>query len=136
MRNPTRILGYVLLGALIVSIPVSAQIAPMRQQLVALELYSGVQPNTRGTEEVVFSDKIDIEGVPWIRVIFDSVQLEGDSYITITSELDGETQILNSATMAEWGTSTPPLWWSMACKSHSPWMCAFPKVCWKPAFAG
>lgn len=80
--------------------------ASWKQIEYVVNIESSPQSNLQTTSDVVWSQVIDLGDVPWIRLFFDSVNLEGDSYLVVTSHLDGEMQILNRQSLEEWGNST------------------------------
>lgn len=72
------------------------------QKIHTVNIKSGTLSNPSNQEAVVFSQVIDITGAPWVRLQFGSVNLEGKSYLRITSQQDGSTQIHNQRTLEEW----------------------------------
>jgi len=55
---------------------------------------------------VVASQVISVEDAAWMRLFFEEVNLEGGSFVRVTSLEDGEFEELNSRRMAECGNST------------------------------
>src|SRR5216117_1429797 len=76
------------------------------QKLYSLVIESGERANMSSSEALVFSRDISPGVVSWVRLFLGSAQLEGESYLRITSLKDGETQILNQKTVREWQNST------------------------------
>ena len=103
LRNALLALGLLVLcsGPWVVAGP-----SDIPQSFHSVTVNSGLAPNPQSATQVVFSQVIDLGNVPWTRVFFDSVILEGDSYLRITSQYDGESQVLNRQTLAEWQNST------------------------------
>jgi hypothetical protein len=71
-----------------------------------LAVASGAQSNSLGVEQVVFSTQVQVLDAPWVRAIFDDVQLAPGSYIRVTSLTDGESQALDSKGLGEWQNTT------------------------------
>jgi hypothetical protein len=82
-----------------------------------VSLDSGGVGNNGESGRVVFSETAKSPGAPWLRLIFDDIQLEGGSRLRLTSVFDGDVQYLDSASAGEWsGTSAffngDAAWWS------------------------
>ncbi len=79
-----------------------------------VDIDSGVVSATGQGEEpvVVYSQIIAVEGVPWMRLHFSSVQLSGsatagnESYLSITSQEDADFQLLDSRGLGDWRNTT------------------------------
>ncbi|MDH7448160.1 T9SS type A sorting domain-containing protein [Aquimarina sp. 2201CG14-23] len=69
---------------------------------VTLKSDSGIQKN--GIETV--TQEVSEKGATWLRLFFKDVNLGNNSTITITSQLDGATQILTSSTIKNWNNSS------------------------------
>lgn len=93
---------------------VKADPATAPSQSLTVNLDSGLVSATgAGTEPViVFSQIVAIDGVPWMRLHFATVQLSGipstnnGSFLRLTSLADGAMQILDVDGLAKWGNST------------------------------
>ena len=55
-----------------------------------------------GDAQLMYSGKIAVDEVPWIRLVFSDANLGNNSYVVITSLLDGGKQILNSISIGQW----------------------------------
>ena len=64
---------------------------------------SGVK-NQSGKEYI--TEEISENGATWLRLFFKDVNLGSNSTITITSKLDGATQVLTAASIKEWNNSS------------------------------
>ena len=80
----------------------SADPAPITHTVVPYSLKSGTVANRENAERQVYSEVVNGGDVPWMRVGFGQVQLAPGSRLQITSVLDGATQDLTSATLAQW----------------------------------
>ena len=95
----------------------AAQVAEMPHRQVDMLSDSGVVWNQGVVEgadggnlapEVVWSDTITVQDASWSRLMFGEVMLSGsernntDSYLRITSLIDGADQFLNARTVQEW----------------------------------
>ncbi len=69
-------------------------------------LDSGVQANLAIEPQTVFLEMIALRDAAWLRIYFAEVQLEGDSFIRITSLLDLDVQELDANGMAMWLNSS------------------------------
>ncbi len=84
------------------------QEAGMQFQKMALSLDSGFVENTTRDAAVVYSKRVVVPGASWLRVHFDRAELAGtvgsgqESYLLITSELDGAYQYLNAEHLRQW----------------------------------
>lgn len=75
-------------------------------QYATYSLDSGTWANPATEPVSVFETTIQVVGAAWLRVYFDEVILEGDSFLRITSLQDGEAQPLNAAGLAMWSNTT------------------------------
>ncbi|MDG2423185.1 MAG: hypothetical protein P8M22_04330 [Phycisphaerales bacterium] len=62
--------------------------------------------NMSAKPKVVWEDVLRVNNVAWLRLYFSEVHLEGDSFIRVTSLLDGQVQELDASTMNMWSNST------------------------------
>ncbi len=71
--------------------------------LVAAPAVSALERADLG-HQVIFAGEVDVPGASAVRVIFDTAVIDAnaDSYIRITSQLDGHAQILRARNLAEW----------------------------------
>ena len=69
-------------------------------------LDSGRQANSALAPEIAFADVVWIEEAAWIRLFFDQADLEGDSFVRVTSLYDGDVQELDASQMKMWSNST------------------------------
>ncbi len=81
-------------------------IVPTRE--VVFEIESGLVRNDGREAGVVYQTQVQVPGASWIRLKFDDVLLSGtpfdgdQSYLRITSLLDGAQQTLNMVHVAQW----------------------------------
>ncbi|MHA7059566.1 T9SS type A sorting domain-containing protein [Aquimarina sp. M1] len=54
----------------------------------------------------VITEEVSETGATWLRLFFTNVNLGNNSTITVTSKLDGATQVLTSKTMKDWNNSS------------------------------
>jgi len=80
----------------------SAQSHPVFAQVTAAALDSGIRRNDAADPAVVFSEVVFIPNSPWLRLVFDAVELEGDSQLVLTSLADGDKQVFNKQSITEW----------------------------------
>ena len=62
--------------------------------------------NLTAKPKVVWDDILRVNDVAWLRLYFSEVRLEGNSFIRVTSLLDGEVQELDSNALSMWKNST------------------------------
>ncbi|HPF37951.1 MAG TPA: hypothetical protein P5081_05655 [Phycisphaerae bacterium] len=82
-----------------------AQTAPLASTEVATPFDSGWIENTGAEAKVIWSQRVEVVGAPWMRLRFGDVHLgRGGSAVRlrVTSALDGYTQLLNSRSAGEW----------------------------------
>ena len=103
-----RFWGLLTLAILLLAVPAMAQNTYNRPlpDPVAYHLDSGARPNATSADRVVFQEAVHIEMAGWLRLYFADVQLEGTSFLRITSMLDGEVQELDAAGVKMWNDST------------------------------
>lgn len=81
-----------------------------RANVVRTPLDSGVLGNDKAEPKVVFSRIASVPGgaaaAPWMRLVFDRLDLAEGSFVRITSLTDGDAQVLDAAAAAEWGNTT------------------------------
>ncbi len=58
--------------------------------------------NTQKNQAESITQELSEKGATWLRLFFKNVNLGNNSTITITSQLDGATQVLNSKTIKGW----------------------------------
>ncbi len=79
---------------------------------VVYEIDSGLVHNPGQAQDVIYSTWVQAEGASWIRLKFDDMLLAGtpfgdsESFIRITSALDGAVQTLNMVHIAQWQNSS------------------------------
>ena len=100
MRIPLRALTL----TLVLGLPVvaTAQTAPLRQHTQAYALDSGRHAGQQGRVAEAFREVIEVPGAPWLRLTFSEVFLGSESYLTVTSLLDGAQQRLDATGIAQW----------------------------------
>ena len=69
-------------------------------------LDSGLLNNPAIDAQTVFNNVVTIKNAAWLRIYFSDVQLEADSFVRITSQLDKEVQELDADALAMWGNSS------------------------------
>ncbi|MCH8825105.1 MAG: hypothetical protein IH984_16545 [Planctomycetes bacterium] len=69
-------------------------------------LDSGLLNNPAIDAQTLFNNVITIKDAAWLRIYFSDVQLEADSFVRITSQLDKEVQELDADALAMWGNSS------------------------------
>ena len=67
---------------------------------------SGVRPNAAFAPVTVFVDLVAVKDASWLRIYFEEVELEGESFVRMTSLLDGEVQELDARGMSLWSNSS------------------------------
>jgi hypothetical protein len=101
-----RIATAILIAAAVV--PASAQLTldyPVDEP-VPFSRDSGVLQNRTGSEQVLHVEDVYMEDALWVRLYFGAVELGTGSFLRLTSELDGEVQVLDTRALEEWsGTS-------------------------------
>lgn len=100
-------LAAVVLSGLAV-LPAAAQLT-LDRPLVAPQPYgydSGFAANTSPVERSLRVEQVSVPGAAWLRLYFGAVELPRGSFIRITSQLDGEVQRLDAATLAAWGNTS------------------------------
>lgn len=70
--------------------------------LASYAVDSGKWSNESAEDTPVFEHIVHFSGAAWLRLYFEDADLSGDSFIRVTSMLDGETQELNAAELAMW----------------------------------
>ncbi|MCA9255626.1 MAG: hypothetical protein KDA33_08300, partial [Phycisphaerales bacterium] len=81
------------------------QTAPLVSTEVATPFDSGWIENTGAEAKVIWTQRVEVAGAPWMRLRFGDVRLgRGGSTVRlrITSALDGYTQLLDSRSAGEW----------------------------------
>ena len=81
---------------------VAAEPAPLGHIIIPVTSDSGILGNETAEHQVVYATTLESPGAPWVRVVFDTVHLEGDSYLRISSLLTGETQRLDASGIVDW----------------------------------
>ncbi len=100
MLNRRTMLAFA--GAALLAAPVVAQTKPLKFYTKAVDLTSQPLDNNTAATQLVFDDVLSGDGAPWVRVRFSRAVLQEGSYVLITSLKDGDYQILNAQSMAEW----------------------------------
>lgn len=67
---------------------------------------SGLAANHTGAPQLRLTHVVRVPEAGWLRLHFRDVVLEKGSYLRITSQADGETQLLDSANLALWGSTS------------------------------
>ncbi len=104
LRNSLMLLAVgLLLGA-----PLWAQKANIPQHFETYHYDSGLHAGdiSATTAKRAVTEVVKIRDAAWLRLSFSEVYLGKNSYLTITSTLDGHSQTLNSVTMAQWQNSS------------------------------
>ena len=68
----------------------------------AVEFTTGSRHNPTGEAAVIFDQDLKVAGAAWLQVHFQDIRLEGDSFVRLTSDLDGEVQEMDSAMLGMW----------------------------------
>ena len=68
-----------------------------------IDIRTGRSINMYAKPKVVWEDTIRVDGIAWIRLYFNTAQLDDGSFIRLTSLLDGEVQELGGK---RWDTSS------------------------------
>lgn len=116
-----RSLGFAL-GVAITSSAAAQEVltAPLNSHDVPSHVDSGPVANEGAELRVVFSTTVAAPGAAWIRLNFDQVLLAGDesagdeSFLVVTSMLDGAYQYLNARHVREWRNTSAYLNGDMA----------------------
>jgi V8-like Glu-specific endopeptidase len=82
------------------------QPASLEYDIVSYPVSSGFYDGNGESTMLVWSEILDLRDVPWLRLEFGDTYLGNESYLLITSVLDGSTQRLNSISIAEWYNSS------------------------------
>src|SRR5262245_19463172 len=69
-------------------------------------LDSGAWSNSGADFATLFSDEVSLPHAAWLRLYFDEVQLDGGSFVRMTSMTDGEQQALDAGGLALWSNSS------------------------------
>ena len=108
-----RSFGFRLGGILTMLIPIALAFsiatgaAHAEGRLVQYWVDSGYRDNPMSRHSTVFQQTLEMGAdVNWVRLKFAEVWLERDSYLKITSNLDGDYQLLNGRALVEWNYST------------------------------
>lgn len=73
---------------------------------VAYSLDTGALDNAGGTASLAYSTSITLPGADWLRLHFETADLEYGSYLLVTSTRDAQTHRLDAAAMDNWQNST------------------------------
>ena len=73
---------------------------------IPYQVDSGNLANPSAVPQALHEEVVHIDGAAWLRVYFGDVVLGVGSFLRITSELDGEVQLLDAAGLAEWHNTT------------------------------
>lgn len=90
------------LGVTLLSAASSAQTKPLKFYSKPVDLTTQPLHNQTAAAQLVFDDVLVGDGAPWIRVRFGRAVLQAGSYVVLTSLQDGDYQILDAQSMAEW----------------------------------
>lgn len=80
--------------------------APIDHVLRHVSVDSGSRDNATDAPAVVFSHLVEVEGAPWLRLMFDRAELPHGSLVLVTNLLDGDWMPLTAKTMSEWQNTT------------------------------
>jgi len=105
LKNVSLILSIAALSPVIFTSTIRASTI-IYQDVHQIQIVSGPRSNTTGQEATVFTQVVDVAKAPWIRLVFNSVHLDGNSYLKIKSIKDGSTQIHTARSLAEWENTT------------------------------
>jgi len=97
-------IGFAILGCLLQQ--AAAQSDEIPSVSVPYELNSGVYSGNGRNFSLVYSEKIQIDGAPWMRLQFGSFDLGRNSFLTITSLADGGTQKLTAEHIKQWNSGS------------------------------
>ena len=67
---------------------------------------SGVLDNPEADPQTVWQHEVRMQGAGWLRLYFGETELPEGSFLRVTSELDGEFQELDAATLAMWSNAS------------------------------
>lgn len=67
---------------------------------------SGAWSGSGSDFATVYTHDVSVSGAAWLRLYFGDVQLEGESFVRMTSLLDGEQQALDAAGLAMWSNGS------------------------------
>jgi V8-like Glu-specific endopeptidase len=104
LKRIALLVGIVLLATL----PAAAQ-QTLSKPLPEPMLYrtsTGPLSNPDTAERLLHDERVHIAGAAWMRLYFGNVELGRGSYLRITSEADGEVQLLDAEALAMWSDST------------------------------
>ncbi len=80
-----------------------AQINPLPSERVEIRHFSGLHDNPTDVFRIAFQTEVQAdEAAPWLRLYFVDAHLDGESYIRITSTLDGAVQRLWADSLEQW----------------------------------
>jgi len=80
-----------------------AQPAVIPHHTVSNFVLSSAQQDAEAGEDTVFIQTVQVNGVPWLQLHFGTYNLGSNSYLVITSVLDGAQQILTDSSLPQWG---------------------------------
>ncbi len=87
-----------------------AQLASVGQvDVVPYEVSSGPMSNPDDTEQVVFHERIEVEGADWIRIRFSNVSLVEDGRLEIAGA-SGQVQVIRAADVPADGRILSAMW--------------------------
>jgi hypothetical protein len=73
---------------------------------IPYQVDSGNLANVSASPQALHEEVVHIDGAAWLRVYFGDVVLGAGSVLRITSELDGEVQVLDAQGLVEWKNTT------------------------------
>ncbi|MBQ4821658.1 T9SS type A sorting domain-containing protein [Aquimarina sp. MMG016] len=83
-----------------------AQTAPLKSRYETRSLALKSKGNQAKNTTEVITETVSEKGATWLRLFLENVNLGKNSSLTITSDLDGATQTLTSATIKDWKNTT------------------------------
>lgn len=83
-----------------------AQVQDLARHETTYDLTLKSDADIRKTPTEIITEEVSEKGATWLRLFFRDVNLGAHSTITITSKLDGATQVLNSKTIKDWKNSS------------------------------
>jgi len=86
--------------------PAYAQPAYLQEYEATVDFFSGVYSGVGQEVETSVTESFSYGGIPWLRLYFGECNLGENSYLVVTSDLDGSEQTINAAELANWGNTS------------------------------
>lgn len=104
----TSVAPALLLALVACSLPSTglAQAAPAPAQEIVRVMDSGPVRNDSDQRRVLAQFSVEEPGALWLRLQFEQLDLGGNSYVRISSMLDGASQVLHAEQALHWGNSS------------------------------